>query len=241
MTTEQMPAHEQPQFVAQQIAPQEPLRMLTISANLLPDEILAGRRGRRVRAVVGVAMVGVVGLLGAWYGLSVTQTMAAQTALDQANDSVRAVKDQQKQYAELIQTRQDLTAIEGQLGTLMATDIQWYTLVKDVRTALPKEVSLVNIVASTASDSTSTTSGSLPLETAAEQIGTMTLTGSADDKDKIADFADNLREVEGVSDPYVTSVTLGDGSEEFAITLNLTDPLLDGRFTPQETATPGGN
>ena len=49
------------------VSPQQVARILPIRANLLPQEITAGRSARRMRVFVIVAVVIVVVGVGAWY------------------------------------------------------------------------------------------------------------------------------------------------------------------------------
>ncbi|MFI5844244.1 PilN domain-containing protein [Catenuloplanes sp. NPDC051500] len=225
-------------FTAQMPAQQlDPLRLVRISANLLPDEITDGRRVRRTRTGVVSGLGAVVLLLAGWYGSTFVQAGGADEEKSRAEAQVVAAQQEQRQYSELTETKQKLSAVKEQLSTLMAEDSQWQKLLVDVRGAAPDKVELTQISSSIGAEAV--VGGSrLPSQVTDQLMGTMTITGSSGDKDQVAAFVDNLRAVTGLANPLPTSITTTAGTESFTIQLDITQAALGGRFTPEQSETP---
>ncbi|MDR7274628.1 PilN domain-containing protein [Catenuloplanes atrovinosus] len=237
-------------FTAQLPVPQQdPLRPLRIAANLLPDEVQSGRRARRTRAVAVTGVGAVVLALAGWYATTVVKAQDAQDELVRAEAQAAAVQQDQREYSELTGVKSELNTAKERLGALMANDSQWQQLIADIRAAAPRDVSIVQLGAGISNQDLTGQTGEtgLPSEVTDKLVGTITLGGTAKDKDQVADFVDNLREVTGLANPLPVTITTSDGSENFTIEIDITQAALGGRFTPEATETPvpgsttGGN
>lgn len=243
MSTDMYPA--EPGFTTQMPAQQDPLRLVRISANLLPDEITDGRRTRRTRTAVVGGLGAVVLLLAGWYGSTFVSAGSAEDELLASEQAVSAAQSQQGKYRDLTETKTNLNAAKTQLGTLMASDTQWQKLISDIRGAAPAGTKIGTFSASVSGDSAA--QGGLPSQTQDKLVGTLSISGTADTKDQIAAFVDNLRRVNGLANPLPTSVTATAGEEGFSMQVDITQAALGGRFTPDPAATPtpesstGGN
>ncbi|GAB7051930.1 PilN domain-containing protein [Catenuloplanes indicus] len=246
MSTDMYPAEQG--FTAQMPqAQQDPTRTLRIAANLLPDEIMGGRRARRTRTAAVAGVGAVVLVLAGWYATTFVKAQGADEELAAAEVRSRAVQQEQQQYSELTGVKTELSTAKDRLGALMAHDSQWQRLLSDVRGAAPAEVT-ISALSGGISNQVLAQGNQLPSQVTEEVVGTVTLIGSAADKAKVAQYVDNLRAVTGLANPLPTDITSEEsGAETFTIQVDITQAALGGRFTPEATATPvpgtttGGN
>lgn len=227
------------------LSPQRIARVLTISANLLPDEIVAGRRARRSRTAVLVALGLVLLLLAGWYLRAEADRRTATKELDEVTTQTAATQRSQNKYQEVVQVRNETATLTKQLSTLMANDLPYATLFKTLRTtATAAKVNIEGVTAAlnTAADKTSAAAGTtttLPSESSTASIGTLVIVGSAPDKKSIAAFSDKLGGVAMIADPYVTSVTTASGKVSFSLSAAISSAAACGHYTTACTSTGG--
>jgi Tfp pilus assembly protein PilN len=223
-------------------APQTgPHRFPTVFANLLPDEVIAGRRARqlqqRVLAGLGLLLVVLVG----WYGLSMLQTSSANSSLAAATRTTDDLQSQQRGFAPLINAQQQSTAIQAQLRQLMAGDVQWSDLLAALRKQAPAgtEVTSINGTLAVGSSAAGGSAGGLGVlnATGKTQIGSLALSGTAKDKNAVAAYIDALGKVPGLAAPFPASVADGVGGLTWSANVILTTDVLGGRYNP---STQGG-
>ena len=225
------------------LSPQQVSRVLTISADLLPEEVVAARRARRTRgwvlAVVGVVVLALVG----WYLVADNSTSDASAELDAVNSQQARLQRQQTTYADVVDVQAETATISKQLTSLFANDLQWAALIDRLRTAATdSEVTVDSITANLNTDAGGgSTSSTLPSVSGEKAIGTITVTGSAKDKPSVAAYVDLLDTLPTISDPFLTSVSTTDtNTVTFELTVNISDDALCGRFTTK-CKTTGGN
>lgn len=231
------------------LSPQQVNRILTITADLLPEEVVAARRARRTRAWV-LAVVGVVLLaLGGWYLIAEHGTSEANADLEAVTTQQTRLQRQQATYATVVNVQAETQTIARQLNTLLANDLQWADLIKVIRdTGRESGVTVEGIAASlnptTAQGASAATSasGSLPTTSGAKSIGMITITGTAPDKPSVAKYVDSLGTLTTVANPFVSSVSAKSDANavQFELSVDITDKALCGRFTTK-CKTSGGN
>lgn len=217
-------------------SPQHVSRLLTISARLLPEEIVAARRARRTRNWVLVILVLVVALLAGWYLRAVDEKNDADEELQvlaiQVTDLQRSLN---KDYADVVDVRSQTTTLDKQLKTVMADDLPWAVLLDTlIRAAAAEDVQLTGISGSLTPDAAAATSGTgtaLPSTSGATTIGTLTLTGTAPDKRSVAAFVVRLGTLRTLANPYLTSATEADNGVQYSLQVDITDASRCGRFT----------
>jgi len=224
------------------VSPQRVNRLLTISANLLPEEVIAGRRARRTRTwVIGIVVL-VALLCGGWIAYADHQRQEADRELTAVTSDVVSLQRDQRGYASVVQLRIEADELKGQLQTVMANDLDWAALLKMLRGTGPAGIEVSDVsgkIAAAADGGGATTSaGSLPSTSTSSSIGTVTVTGSAPDKEAVAAYVDALGRQTTIANPYVTSVTKnteevaganGNGVT-FSINVDITSKALCGRF-----------
>jgi hypothetical protein len=215
------------------LSPQRVSRVLTISADLLPDEIVAGRRARRTRTWVLIMLMLVLAGLGGWYAMADRDLRAADDELAALTGDVAKLQRRQNDYAPVVDVQAETNAITKELGTLLANDLPWATLTDTLRDTGAKAGVTVGGMSGTLTGAGASTPGtvSLPSTSGSATIGTVTVTGNAPDKPSVAKYVDSLSSLTIVANPYLTSVAEADDELQFSLTVDITAKALCGRFT----------
>lgn len=229
-------------------------RFVTVFADLMPDEVLAGRRGRAMKRRVLIGLVAVVLLLTAGYAFSWVQTHNAGTDLSSAQARAAALTRKQADFTPLVKAQADSTQIQQTLAKLMAGDLQWSKLLESVRGTAGSGVDITSINGNvTASGSPGGSTGpaaggnaggvaggiSVLNQTGQGQIGSLTISGTAPNKNAVAAFVDRLSSVRGLAAAFPASVATTTGKLTFSVNVILTSKALGGRYAVK-SATPGG-
>jgi hypothetical protein len=214
---------------------ENPLRPVLIAADLLPQEILEGRRGRVVRRVVIAMFVFFVVGLGGWYGWETYQAGLARAELALVEDDVLRLQRQQTGYAEVVKARADSDAIRAQLEVLLARDLRWSRLLGTVD-SLGTDGIRTDTITATLTEPESTPGGEAgqppPAPTGDEPIGTLVITGTGESAEQVAGYADALASATGVANPLLNSATPVSGNKvQFTLHFDITAKALGGRFT----------
>jgi hypothetical protein len=207
-------------------------RIPAVEANLLPVEIVEGRRGRLARRVVISALVFLVLLTTAWYGQARYQTSGAEAAVRFAENDTQRVVEKQRAFNDLVATRAETQAINTRLSGVLAADLNWGRLLFAVRMGAPKGVSVTSIVG--ALNDEPAAAALAAARTPGATIGRLTVSGTGGDKASVASFVDQLAKVPGLGNPLLTSATNVSGSVLFAVQLDITTQALGGRYTTGE-------
>ena len=224
------------------LSPQRVLRILPISANLLPAEVVAARRARRARRILLVALILAAALLVSWYAYASHRVQVATDDLHTVAGQATELQRSQNRYAEVVGIENQTDTIARQLNTLLADDLPWAGLLSTLRdTGGAAGVSVEGVNGSlTKTIGTSATSGTLPTAKGVTTIGTLIVTGSAPDKPSIAKYVEALGKLDTVANPYLTNASDDSGSISFSINLDITARARCGRFTTA-CANSGGN
>ena len=208
------------------VSPQQAARILTIRADLLPPEIRDGRRVRRTRSLIVFLLVAVLGVLGTWYWQA---TMAKQTADDEYNQAFQSLskaRDDQKtdELTALVEYQKGGDTLNTELKTMLANDLSWTNLINLIRDrAAATGVNINEIDAALLPDDS--------VEALAGKIGTLTVSGTADNKRIVADYVNELGDLKDLVNPFVTSVTTVEEGVSYTLSVTITDQALCGRFS----------
>jgi hypothetical protein len=212
--------------------PQHAWRILTISARLLPKEIVAARRAKRTRAWVLAVLVLVVILLAGWFLYAAkAKSDAADELATYTTVAAALQRSQNKDFSDVVEAQTKSDVLDKQLKTVMANDLPWATLLETLNTAAASAgVEVTGVTGSlTAIGAAGTTA--LPSSSRAATIGTLTLTGLAPDKPSVAQFVDKLGGLTTVANPYLTSAAQGDTGWQYSLLLDITGAAQCGRFS----------
>lgn len=229
----------------------DPPPLLSLRANLLPDEIVAARRVDVVRRRVLLGLVALVALLVLGYAGSWWQTHTAENDLASAQNEASSLQRQVNAFGPLVTAQSHTSGIRGQLQQVMVGDLPWKSMLTTLRTNAPAGVSLTGVdgvvtigtVASTGAAGAAGAAGApgtQPLPAGLTQVGTLTLNGTARDERSVADYADSLTHAKSLALPFVSSVTQAQkGSVTFSMTVVITSDALGGRFKQAAASTTG--
>lgn len=223
-----------------------PIRYVAVRANLLPDELVTSRRSGALKHRIAAGLGAVLAVMIAWYGITLWGTSSARHDLSKAKQQYTIMQAQQGKYQELVHAQQQSTAIKGALAKIMSGDLQWKDMLASLRGAAPHGVKIDSISGTTGSAAAGSNAGTngaglgVLNTTGKAQVGTLTITGTAPNKDQVAAFVDSLSAVTGITAVYPTSATTAGSGVSFAISALITSDALGGRFSSQ-SASSGGN
>ncbi len=220
----------------------DPYRIVTISANLLPVEIIESRRSRKTRRAVLAALVVLLVVLTGWYAAARYQTSVARSDLRATERTAQQLAKQQDAYADLVGIQTQSTAISGQLATLLAEDLRWSSLLSSLRAAATGGVVLTDVTGAL-SDATGVAgpdqSFSQFIEGSdARPVGTVTVTGTGPSKAAVAAYVDSVATITGLAHPLLGGASVDGGTLHFTVRLDITTAALGGRYSP--TTADGG-
>lgn len=215
-------------------------RLYSLGANLLPPEIAQQRQIVRVRLIVLASIGTVIVLLAAWFGLTWWATARQGDRLAEVEAEAIVLQHQQRSYRELINAQTQSTKIDGQLATLLSTDVRWATLFGKLRAATPHNLELTGITVAltdkttegtSGGSSTATTASGLPSADGKTPIGSLTLNGSSTSKTAIAGYADSVGKLTGIGNVMLAGVTVKEGQSDFTLRVDLSPTLLSHYYT----------
>jgi Tfp pilus assembly protein PilN len=220
-------------------------RFVSVRASLMPDEVLSRRQTEVVRKQVLLGLVVVVVLLLAWFGLSWWQTSSANGDLDSAQRNHVSLLNQQSQFAPLVTAQTQTQQIQTQLQKLMVGDLSWKDMLATLRAKAPAGVALTNVTGSVGiggAPTTGTGSNAASLnQSGKQQIGQLSVTGSAPSKNAVAAYADRLATVRGLTAPLISNVTATTGHNvTFIVNVLITADALGGRYSVAAAAPKSG-
>jgi hypothetical protein len=208
-----------------------PLRLVLIAADLLPQEIVQGRRTRVVRRIVIAAFVLVAAGLGGWYAWVSAKAADARVELATIEADVARLQAGQGQYAKVVATREQSDAVHDQLELLMARDLHWAWLLDSVDSAAADGITIDSIGTSVTEAKAPGTGGG-GQETPDTPIGSLIISGSGTSTPQVADYVDALADVKGLANPLVNNTTrVSETKVQFTLYLDVTAEALGGRYT----------
>lgn len=209
-------------------------RLLSISANLLPEEVTLARRARRTRGwvliVAGVAAL----LLGGWFFVALQEKSSADSELTDATAAVVQLQRDQSKFSEVVKVQNDTAALTKQLKAAMGDDLDWAALITMLRAggaSVGLEVEGINGTLKTAEGGDASSTG----------VGSLVITGTSPDKETVAAYIDLLNKQKTVSDPYITAVTQSDDNNvTFSATVDIAESAKCGRFSDTKCSSQEG-
>lgn len=169
--------------------------------NLLPGEIRERQRVRRRGGAVAVVGVLVLAALGAFYFLQqvrlndLKQDLAAQEA---ENDRLRA---EIAELQEFDQQQRELAASQDLLNTLLADEVQWSGVLRDISLVIPGQTWLTTLNGQI----TQTEGTAQPTEGPSGLIGQISFNGFGLSHRAVALWLTRLEDVEGFANPWVST------------------------------------
>jgi Tfp pilus assembly protein PilN len=222
-----------------------PARVVVIRADLLPEELIASRRLIGLKRNVALALVALLVLLVAWYAFSVWSTSKAKHDLGGIEQKAAQLQHQQAAYTPLVTAQSESAQISTALQKVMAGDLQWKNMLGVLRNSATHGITVDSIDATMTSGAAGAgaAAGNAGLgvlnQSGKQQVGTLTITGTAPDKNTVAAYVDTLAKVTGLAAPFPASLTDAGGSFSFSVSVIITSDALGGRYAPPAANTGG--
>jgi Tfp pilus assembly protein PilN len=198
--------------------------------NLLPPEILEGRRLRRRKAVLAGSLVVVLAGIGGGYLVEVNAKAGAQDELTQAQAERSRLMQEQNKYQDVPRTIAAIDAAETARASAMATDVEWYRTMTNFALTLPSNVWFTTVELQTAAGQ----QGAAPAAAGSDAIGGISVEGKALDHPDVAAWLDVLGSQPAIEDAYFSNSEKkkvgGKTVVEFASTAVVTDEALSHRY-----------
>jgi type II secretory pathway pseudopilin PulG len=210
------------------VSPQQAARVLTIRADLLPPEIRDGRRSRRIRSLIVIVVLLIVAAIGAWYWQAADAKKIADQEYEETFQTLTTTRAAQKtdEFKALVEYQDGDEALKTELTAVLANDLSWTNLINLIGDeAEAQDVGITEITGGLVAK----VAGTEPDGT----VGSLDISGVAEDKRRIANYVNALGDLKHVTNPFVTSVTKEKENNvySFSITVAITDKALCGRFT----------
>ena len=211
------------------------VRFVAIRANLLPEEIVAARRTRAMLRWAALGLAGLLILLVGWYGVTMWQTSRAKDGLASVQRKSAALRGQERAFTPLVTAQSQAASIRLDLTRLLDGDLQWKALLATLRTSAKGGVTITSVTGATLSgpgSATGATGGGLNVlnQSGKQQIGTLTISGTAPDKNAVATYIDTLTKVPGLAAPFPANVTKQGARLIFSASVIITSGALGGRY-----------
>lgn len=220
-------------------------RFVAVFAELLPQEVIDARRLTEFKRRIAIGLAVLLIVLIGWFALEKWGTSSANGDLSNAQGQTRQLQHQVTQYAPLISAQSGAAVIQESLTKLMAGDLQWKDMLTTLRASARHGVTLTGVTGTITAGGTgqaATPSGlSVLNQTGKAQVGTLTITGTALDKNAVAAYVDALAQVKGLAAPFPASVTTTSGSLTFSVSVIMTSDALGGKYAPRTSTPSGGN
>jgi hypothetical protein len=214
------------------VAPEGPVRVAWApvpKVNLLPIEIVEGRRFRRTQLLLGGAIVA-VGLAAAG------GTFWAQQGIDDAHDQlttaqaqVGSLEAEQAKYAAVPKVLAEVEAANSARTLAMGSDVLWSGYLNDIKTDQPDGVTLSGFTI-TMNGGGASAGASNPLIPVG--VGSISMGGSAERYDEIASWLEAINKITGFSASSMVSATHADTGDSvtFSATAVVDSDALSDRY-----------
>lgn len=208
--------------------PARPSWAVVPKVNLLPPEILEGRRlaalKRRLLLVVLLVLAGAAG--ATWWAQ--TTVTSAQGEVDQARARTVTLQAEKAKYAKVPEVTAKVEAALAVREQAMASDVLWYRYLNDVALASSSDVYLTSMSASV--KGATATAAADPLTPAG--IGSVQISGTAGSLPSVAAWMESLDAITGIKGSVLMAATRNDsgGDITFSTTSVLTTDALSHRY-----------
>jgi Tfp pilus assembly protein PilN len=207
-----------------------------IVADLTPPELIASRRLAVVRRLIGAVLIVMVLIAAGGLYLATINKNKASSGLTDEQGLTTSLQREQNKLAGVVQLQGSISAVQGQIQSVMAPDVDFSTLLGQVRKKLPNSMT-ISQVDLTISPTASTAGGSSgTLDTSGDQhIGSITLSGNGSKLSDVAAYVDALSTVKGVIDPYPITNQVGAKGVQYNIQITVTNAAYSEKYTGATT------
>jgi Tfp pilus assembly protein PilN len=206
--------------------------------NLLPPEIVEGRRLARLKKVLGGGLLVVVAACAGGVAWAEAGVSAAQADLDAAHARGTLLQQEQARYAQVPRILGLIDDAAAARERAMTDDVLWYGFLSDLSLTTPKGVSLQSLEM-TLDDGNSSATTSDPLTPAG--LGHITFSGKAQHFPDVAAWLEAVATLHGLDGSTLQTATrgttggasggaTGDDGITFTSTIQVTSKALTHRY-----------
>jgi Tfp pilus assembly protein PilN len=204
--------------------------------NLLPPDVRGRQRTRQLTVVVAAVAVAAVVLLVFVYFLQSSRLSSAQRDLEAQQATNQALQTKINGLQQFAQLQTSVSDKQGIVDNLLAQQILWSGVLRDLSLVIPGQVSLST---ATGNLTVSTTAPGAPAGTTAPSnlVGTIQFQGEAFTEPDVALWLTRLEQVKGWVNSWITSANKTDLNGvtvvQFSGSIDLTsDATVNGRPVP---------
>ena len=173
--------------------------------NLLPPEVRQRQRTRRQTAAVIAAGVVVLAGVGALYFLQQLRLVGVNNDLEeqrQTNAGIQAQIDDLRRFDEL---QREVEASRTMLSTLLANEILWSGVLRDVSLVIPSDVWLSGLTGDTSESGNTQAPATTGAASGTGLVGQITFNGFSLDHRAVALWLARLDDVRGFANPWLSN------------------------------------
>ena len=198
-----------------------------ITVDLTPGEVVNARRVGVLKKLIAAGLVLVLCLCGAAVYMTLDEEWAAQDAYNAEQARTADLQREARQYSEITLMENTTLNIRGQIGALMADDVDFVNLMAKMRARAPEGVVITNLSILLAEDS-----GVPPVDQGGRPaaIGSAMISGRSESIGALSPFVKSLSMLRGVDEVVPTSNTKTDLGVEYTLSMDITDELYTHRF-----------
>jgi hypothetical protein len=206
-----------------------------IAAELMPPEILDGRRAKVIQRLMVLGLAGLLAICALSYGAVRLAGHGPAADLKKVNAQTVQLQQQQRSYNNVVRIKGQISAANSQLAALMASDTDIAQAVTATLGAAPIGTTIdqlsVAINAAGGQATAATGAGAANLDTGtAAHIGTISISGVTPQLTDVAAYVDSLAAVPGIAVPYPGTSSVGPKGTNFSIQVVVTSVLHSSRF-----------
>jgi Tfp pilus assembly protein PilN len=172
--------------------------------NLLPPEVRQRQRTRRQTAAVIAAGVVVLAGIGALYFLQQLRLVGVNNDLEEQRENNAAIQAQINDLRRFDELQREVQASRTMLQTLLANEILWSGVLRDVSLVIPSDVWLSGLTGDT-NESGNTQAPATTGTTGTGLVGQITFNGFSLDHRAVALWLARLDDVRGFANPWLSN------------------------------------
>jgi Tfp pilus assembly protein PilN len=213
--------------------PAGPVRIpwaLVPRVNLLPVEILEGRRFRRTQLGLGVAILGTVLVAGGATYLAQRSVSDANHQLASSQARVSSLQIEQKRYAAVPEVIAEVDAANKARTLALGTDVLWYRYLNNLDGARPSGVQLTGFTVTLSAAPTTSTAVASANPLSPTGLGSITFSGTAKQYSDISAWLEALNKITGLSAAALASAAADEAGHTFSSSAVVDSDALSGRY-----------
>jgi Tfp pilus assembly protein PilN len=173
--------------------------------NLLPPEVRQRQRTRRQTAAVIAAGVIVLAGVGALYFLQQLRLVGVNNDLEEQRETNAGIQAQINDLRRFDELQREVEASRSMLSTLLANEILWSGVLRDVSLVIPSDVWLSGLTGDTSESGNTQAPTTTGVAGGTGLVGQITFNGFSLDHRAVALWLARLDDVRGFANPWLSN------------------------------------